>query len=74
VCVALGEEETEFKELFGAMLSDDSYVVAWTDGEFTYLTLRFVTLAIPNESFDELLEIFCNYARSKIDNSKTGVV
>jgi len=67
-------KQSKIIDLFNAELSDGSYVQAWKDGESTFFTIRFVTLAVPNELFEELLEVLCQHRRSKIDNSKTGVV
>lgn len=61
-------------DLFDAELSDGSYIQAWKDNELTFFTIRFVTLAIPNDVFKELLEVLGQHTRNKIDNSKTGVV
>lgn len=58
-------EEKELKDLFETELSDGTYINSWTDGELTFLSIRFITLAIPNELFDELLEFLTNYHRSK---------
>ena len=43
------------KDLFEFRLSDETYVNAWEDEDTTYLTIAFVTLAIPTEIFEELL-------------------
>ena len=58
-------EEKELKDLFETELSDGTYINSWTDGELTFLSIRFITLAIPNELFDELLEFLTNHHRSK---------
>jgi len=69
----MGKKKSKIIDLFDAELSDGSYVQAWKDEGWTYLTIRFVTLAIPNEAFDELLEVLSQHRRNKL-NSNSGVV
>jgi hypothetical protein len=58
-------EKSKIKDLFEFNLSDETYVSAWTDGDFTFLTIDFVTLAISNDVFDELLQKLVVYMKGR---------
>ena len=64
--------ESNYKDLFEFSLEDETHIQAWTDEESTFLTIAFVTLCIPNEVFEELLEKLTQYFREK--NNNTGVI
>lgn len=62
--------ESKFEDLFEFDLEDETHVQAWTDEESTFLTIAFVTLCIPNEVFDELLEKLAQYFRDKTNSTE----
>ena len=61
------------KDLFEFRLSDETYVNAWEDEDTTYLTIAFVTLAIPTEVFEELLKKINQKYLNKIEK-KTNIL
>lgn len=61
------------KDLFEFRLSDETYVNAWEDEDTTYLTIAFVTLAIPTEIFEELLKKINQKYPNKV-KEKTNVL
>ena len=58
------------KDLFDFELSDGIYVSAWSDEDFTYLNINFVSLCLPNELFDELLAKLTQYQREKDNHTE----
>jgi len=68
-------KDKKTEDLFEFRLSDDTWVNAWTDGEITFFSLRFVTLAIPNELFNELIKALSRYTGVEEDKRRiNGVV
>jgi len=60
--------EEEILELIDPTVSEELDVVAYRNGELTYLSIGYVQIALPNQVFDEVCQVITNYYRKSHPN------